>query len=381
MMNLLPSGQNALRVTLAVLGLAGCLGQPQGYEAGAPCNSEGVCEPGLVCRAGTCVLSRQPLQCTPGVVDPEASPQQRWIRVCPETFIMGSPGPECAAGCTCGREPGECQDPRCGDSGCPGEQPGRGPDEPQHEVVFTGGLLAQATEVTQAQWELMVWQGTPVANPSHFKDEDDSYRRPVENINWYEALAYCNWLSTDSGLTPCYTLQGCEGRPGEGEGLVCSTVALSAGLDSPYACAGYRLPTDAEWEYLARAGAATAFPDGDIVAGGEDCHTEDALDGVGWYCAVADGQTRPVAQGRANVAGLFDMHGNVWEWCWDAAGRVSAAPTIDPVRPPTAGAPIVRGGSWADPAGYCTSSYRSRDSVGPADYNDARGLRPVRSLR
>ena len=152
------------------------------------------------------------------------------------------------------------------------------PDEaPVHEVSIDAFLMDR-TEVTQEQYGKLV-----VANPSHFKGPD----RPVEQISWADAALYCNLRSRDEGLQPCY----------DEETAKCNFQAN-----------GYRLPTEAEWEYACRAGSDAAY-----------CFGSDGrlLKEHAWYAENASKKTQPVAQKKPNAWGLFDMHGNVAEWCND----------------------------------------------------------------
>ena len=369
---------------------------PRGLECG-----EGAC----AARGATrCVGGVEVEQCQPGVptveecnerdddcdgetdevrpADPLLPTWDRWVRVCAGVFLMGSPGPECAQGCVCGDNPDECETLGCPELGCPGEEGGRDPDERQRLVRLRRSVLVQATEVTQAQFGQMSWQGQPVSNPADFCADQEGgcaegpdSTRPVEQVTWYEALAWCNWRSEAEGLAPCYRLQGCEGRPGEG--MICATAAPV--LATVTECRGYRLPTEAEWEYLARAGSATALPTGDLVVTGPVREPIDpVLDPLGWYWANSPQGTQPVATRAPNAWGLFDLHGNVWEWCWDRFGPYPYEPGLDPEGPADGLDRVARGGSWSSYAAFCRSA--NRHHYRPDHVGNTVGFRVVRSL-
>lgn len=249
--------------------------------------------------------------------------------------------------------------------GSPPEEVGRYDDEVQHRVMLTKGFYLGVHPVTQAQWRAVMG-----SNPSWFKGDN----LPVENVSWYDCQAFCKKLG----------------------GLV-------------------RLPTEAEWEYACRAGTTTVYHTGD---------DEEALSRAGWYYTNSGGQTRPVGELTPNAWGLYDMHGNVWEWCADwhdeyskeevakgpcgpfagsvefyaaargtsslssaalpaasasrlgltaTAGCVSVSTRTDPVGPATGTRRVLRGGSWY----YLARGSRaaSRDSSAPADRNSFYGLR------
>jgi formylglycine-generating enzyme required for sulfatase activity len=174
--------------------------------------------------------------------------------------------------------------------GSPADEPGREEDERQHVVRITRPFRLSVTEVTQTQWIAVMG-----LRRGAFEGRD----RPVEQISWQNACTFCEQLSRKEGRT-------------------------------------YRLPTEAEWEYACRAGS------GGLLAGG------DALDEIAWYDANADGQTHPVGQKKPNAWGLYDMHGNVAEWCADYyAPPYPTSEVSDPLGPAEGKARVVRGGSWA----------------------------------
>lgn len=159
---------------------------------------------------------------------------------------------------------------------------------------------------------------------------------PVENVSWKDAVQFCNLLSEKAGLTPCYNIHA------DGE-----TVVWNEAAD------GYRLPTDAEWEYACRAGTRN-------VRHGE-------IEEVAWYKENAGKTTHSVGEKLPNEWGLYDMLGNVWEWCWD----IYDAEVYGSYR-------IIRGGGWADPPRGCLASNRRRSH--PTYAIDDLGFRIARSL-
>ena len=205
-------------------------------------------------------------------------------------------------------------------------------------VTLRRALYAQTTEVTQGQWETLMGN-----NPSGFSSCGPDC--PVENVNWYDAITYANALSAQEGLPPCYVLTGCTGAAGVD--LDCDPfVTMNVPSGNPYDCVGYRLPTNAEWEYVYRAGTQTTFYNGELTETG--CSPLDPnLDLIGWYCGNSGDQTHPVAQKAPNAWGLYDMSGNVDEWCWDSDRLEGDSPVTDPVCGDFYGFErIVRGGSW-----------------------------------
>ncbi len=211
--------------------------------------------------------------------------------------------------------------------GSPEDEPGRRDDETLHQVTLTKAFYMQTTEVTQGQWEAVMG-----SNPSGFSECGDNC--PVETVSWNGAQEFITELN----------------KRGEGT---------------------YRLPTDAEWEYAARAGSTTAFANGGITETG--CGYDPNLDAVGWYCENSDHTAHPVAQKQANDYGLYDMAGNVWEWCQDWYGDYPTGSVTDPTGPNIGSDRVYRGGSWAYIAGYCRSA--GRYWISPGYGNDFLGLR------
>ena len=190
---------------------------------------------------------------------------------------------------------------------------------------------AEYTGLKPASWEPHDFSG---------RIRDD---HPAQNVSWYSAIAFCNWLSWKESLVSYYTVatnvRGNDRERPEGLWIV-----------QPNADAnGYRLPTEAEWEYACRAGTTTTFTCGN--------DPEILVD----FAAFLSDRTASCGSKRCNGWGLFDMHGNVWEWCWDHYGDYEdAAVVTDPSNPPQGAGRVARGGCWGDASDYCESAHRHR---------------------
>jgi formylglycine-generating enzyme required for sulfatase activity len=214
--------------------------------------------------------------------------------------------------------------------GSPEDEPERNDDELQHRVTLTKGFYMQTTLVTQRQWKAVMKD-----NPSCFKNERNDY--PVEGISWNDCQELIRTLNAADG-----------------------------------SCV-YRLPTEAEWEYACRAGAQSAFANGDISEA--PCDADSCLGHMAWYRANSDGRSHQVATKAPNAWGLYDMHGNLCEWCQDRYGEYSAFPAIDPAGSNEGDLRVGRGGSWFSSAESCRSARRFS---WPSDFrNDFIGFRLV----
>jgi formylglycine-generating enzyme required for sulfatase activity len=224
--------------------------------------------------------------------------------------------------------------------GSPTSEPCRGDDEQQHLVTLTHDYELQETEVTQDQFLALMGYNSAVKTCS------PSATCPVEMVSWHEAAAYCNALSQKAGKSMCYTCSGSR------ESANCQEAAGYSG-QQVYNCPGYRLPTEAEWEYAYRAGTTTAYYSGVNDAGiCSTCWTTDTnADKIGWYCANAGSDTHPVKGKQPNGWGLYDMAGNVWEWCHDwYQSNIGSGPATDPWGSPSGSSRVLRGGSWSNNA-------------------------------
>ncbi len=241
-----------------------------------------------------------------------------FVYIAPGTFLMGSPEGEA------GRDP---------------DRIGRGIED-QHEVTLTTGFYLQATEVTQGEWQALM--GT---NPSSFTSCGSTC--PVEQVSWLDAVTYANAMSRSQGLPECYTDRG-------------EVVGGGSVID----CGGYRLPTEAEWEYAARGGSSDGL--------------EGSLDQVAWYSRTSGSTTHAVGQLQANAHGLFDMLGNVAEWTHDTYGALGGTET-DFQSIPLSSYRFLRGGAWAFDGDRARVAYRN--ALQPAYRNSWLGFRLARSAR
>jgi formylglycine-generating enzyme len=221
-----------------------------------------------------------------------------------------------------------------------GSTDGDSDEKPVHTVAISAFYIG-ATEVTQAQYVAVM--GT---NPSNFKGDS----LPVEGVSWNDAISYCNKLSEKEGLPKTYTING-----------------TSVTIDSN--AKGYRLPTEAEWEFAAKGGASGAAQK--VKYAGSD-----NPDQIAWYNSNSGNTTHPVGQKVPNALAIYDMSGNVWEWCWDRYGNYSSGNQSDPMGASSGDYRVGRGGGWADVASNLRSA--NRNDLVPGYRNISLGFRVAR---
>jgi formylglycine-generating enzyme required for sulfatase activity len=224
-----------------------------------------------------------------------------------------------------------------------GSNEGASDTKPAHPVKVDGFLVDQY-EITQQVYEKVT--GT---NPARRKNPAN----PVEQVTWSAAVKFCNARSLQEGLKPCYDT---------------NTWACN------FSASGYRLPTEAEWEYACRAGSSTRFYFGDDA---------DALKSFAWFEGNSQSKPHPAGQRKPNAWGLYDLAGNVWEWCNDFYGAkyYRESPADNPRGPQQGEKRVLRGGAWSSSAGNCTSWVRNCDEAGLTDVcltMDSNGFRCVR---
>jgi formylglycine-generating enzyme len=216
-------------------------------------------------------------------------------------------------------------------------------EKPVHRVTISDFYIGKY-EVTQAQWRSVTGK-----NPSFRKGDSN----PVENISWFDAVAYCNKLSELSGLAKCYTE--------DGDKVTCD-----------FSANGYRLPTEAEWEYAATGG---------ITEGSVTDYTysgSNKVNEVAWHRSNSGMASHPAGGKKPNEIGIYDMSGNVWEWVWDNYGEnyYSASPENNPRGPEQGHERVIRGGSWGGDSKDCRNAYRKGEN--PHFAHRFYGLRVVR---
>ena len=241
--------------------------------------------------------------------------------------------------------------------GSPADEYDRDTDEARRQVTVNSFFISKY-EVSQKEY-----QGIMRTNPSGFKGN----KLPVENVSWFDALNFCNRLSIREGLNPVYIYSGNE-------------IIWDRNAD------GYRLPTEAEWEYACRAGTDTPFNTGANI-------TSDQVNYDGNFPYIGDTagglagdryekfleKTMPIGSYKANAFGLFDMHGNVFEWCWDWYDYYSHEDRTNPVGPASGSFRVIRGGSWINSGVVLRSAYRGIHF--PDGGGDRIGIRLVRNAQ
>ena len=236
--------------------------------------------------------------------------------------------------------------------GSPSNETGRGRDEAQRQVTVSAFNICKY-EVTQEEYQEIMGY-----NPSYLKGDN----LPVENLTWFDAVEYCNKRSQKERLTPVYAITG--RTPSTGYPITAATVTINWNNN------GYRLPTEAEWEYACRAGTTTPFNTGENIS------TKQAN-----FKGTNEGdeyreRTMPVGTFAANKWGLHDMHGNISEWCWDVYGAYDTGTLNNPRGAADGFYRVIRGGSWH----YIDQSIRSaiRGNYNPSYHVDSLGFRVVR---
>jgi formylglycine-generating enzyme len=227
---------------------------------------------------------------------------------------------------------------------------GNSNERPMHAATISTFYISRH-EVTQKEWLDVMGK-----NPSHFSIDDFSLELrwndlPVEQVSWLQAVEYCNKLSEKTGFQPCYAING--------EEVTCD-----------FSKNGFRLPTETEWEYAAKGGGLSS---GYKYAGGN------LMGEVGWYRVNSNGSTYPEQQKKANELGLFDMSGNVFEWCWDFYGPYTSSPVTEPKGPATGKYRIMRGGAWGSDERECRTTYRAW--AAPGDWGINIGFRVAANAR
>jgi formylglycine-generating enzyme len=246
--------------------------------------------------------------------------------------------------------------------GSPANEPEREDDETQHKVTVSSFYMGKY-EVTQKEYQEIMKD-----NPSYFKGDN----LPVENISWYHAIVYCNKRSEKEGLTLAYTINTQQSNLNNknNKDPYKWTVTWNKNAN------GYRLPTEAEWEYACRAGTTTPFNTGNNIT-----TSQANYNGNYPYNKNAKGEyrekTTPVGSFAPNAWGLYDMHGNVAEWCWDWYMAYPTGKQTDPVDALIGSNRVVRGGNWFIIGQALRSAFRGVGN--PSDQNEDLGFRLVRN--
>ena len=251
-----------------------------------------------------------------------------------------------------------------------GSEAGYSENQPVHQVIITKSFYMGKYEVTQAEYEKYCSYGS--SSPISYYGDGDNY--PAYYVSWYDALVYCNKRSVAEGLTPCYSIDGSTVPDTWGTVPTSSNSTWDAAICN-FEANGYRLPTEAEWEYAARAGdnyvnSLTYSGIGDVSK----------LYKYAWYSSISNDATHQVGTKLPNAYGLYDMSGNVREWCWNwFTGRYNAETEggSDPTGASARTSRVTRGGSWQSNSEFCAVSFRNGNA--PSSRYFTLGFRVVRA--
>ncbi|MDR0502134.1 MAG: formylglycine-generating enzyme family protein [Treponema sp.] len=215
----------------------------------------------------------------------------------------------------------------------PANKAGRDNDEVQHRVTVSSFSMSMYP-VTQKEYQEIMGE-----NPCFFEGDN----LPVENVTWFKAVEYCNRRSYREGLTLAYRI--------DGENVTWNCDAT-----------GYRLPTEAEWEYACRAGTTTAYNTGNNITKTQANFDwqEETINEFGIVTRLGAEKTTPVGSFKPNAWGLYDMHGNLYEWCWDLYGKYATGAQTNPAGAVYGDGRVARGGSWNINEQYLRSAFRVR---------------------
>ncbi|MDR1869618.1 MAG: formylglycine-generating enzyme family protein [Treponema sp.] len=246
--------------------------------------------------------------------------------------------------------------------GNPDSSVGENDECPVHTVTLSAFSIGKY-EVTQAQYQAVMG-----SNPASGYGVGGNY--PVYKVRWYDALVFCNKLSITKGLTPAYRINNSTDPAVWGTVTTRSNTTWDA-VEVVSGSNGYRLPTEAQWEYAAKGG--NGSPGNYTYAGSNN------IDDVAWYGNTwyfNSGSAHPVGTKAPNGLGLYDMSGNVEEWCWDWDGYYSSEAQTDPTGASAGTGRVSRGGNWSSATTYARSVCRSYYYPGDRGYNV--GFRLVR---
>ena len=236
-----------------------------------------------------------------------------------------------------------------------GSYDGESDEKPVHEVTVMSFLIGKY-QVTQELWQKIMGN-----NPSNFTGE----KKPVDTVSWFDAVDFCNKLSVQEGLAKCYS-KSIVKKSGFLNRMVGYQEEV---ITCDFSANGYRLPTEAEWEYAARSGNKSK---GYKYSGSND------IEEVAWYgYEKSERTTHDVGIKLPNELGIYDMSGNVWEWCWDWYGGYNSGSQTNPRGPIAGSYRLLRGGGWGNFAEGCRVAYRG--SSDPGDWYDYSGFRVVRT--